>query len=267
MIAGARPIFSSPTDHRRDPKRRRLIVNADDFGLSYGVNRGIIAAHQRGVVTSTSLMVRWEGAAPAASLLQQNRRLSVGLHIDLGEWTYREQTWQPLYEVAPLEDSEAVRREIDYQLERFCSLVGKPPTHVDSHQHVHLNEPVRTIVRERFEPLGIPIRWLSPLVTHCGGFYGQDTRGNPLLHRISLEGLTELLGELPWGITEMGCHPGFLEEGPTMYRHERQLEVRTLCDRTVRGVMRELDIQLISFADLQDFPNESSPREREDTFE
>lgn len=42
---------------------RRLIVNADDFGLSKGVNHGILAARDRGIVTSTSLMIRWADAA------------------------------------------------------------------------------------------------------------------------------------------------------------------------------------------------------------
>ena len=41
---------------------RHLIVNADDFGQSAGINRGIIEAHEHGIVTSTSLMVRWPAA-------------------------------------------------------------------------------------------------------------------------------------------------------------------------------------------------------------
>ena len=46
---------------------RLLIVNADDFGQTAGVNRGVIEAHDRGIVTSASLMVRWPAAAEAAS--------------------------------------------------------------------------------------------------------------------------------------------------------------------------------------------------------
>ena len=64
---------------------RQLIVNADDFGQSHSVNRGILAAHERGIVTSTSLMVRWPAAAKAAALGRTHPRLSLGLHVDLGD--------------------------------------------------------------------------------------------------------------------------------------------------------------------------------------
>jgi len=70
-----------------DPMRQRLlIVNADDFGLSDGVNRGIVEAHERGIVTSASLMV-WHDAARAAAAYARGRpQLDVGVHLDLGEW-------------------------------------------------------------------------------------------------------------------------------------------------------------------------------------
>jgi chitin disaccharide deacetylase len=69
--------------------RRYLIVNADDFGLSEGVNRGIIEAAEKGIVTSASLMVRQPAAAAAAAYARKLDRISVGLHLDLGEWVYR----------------------------------------------------------------------------------------------------------------------------------------------------------------------------------
>jgi predicted glycoside hydrolase/deacetylase ChbG (UPF0249 family) len=63
-----------------------LIVNADDFGQSPGINRGIIEAHEQGIVTSASLMTRWLAAGEAALYAKQFPKLSVGLHLDLGEW-------------------------------------------------------------------------------------------------------------------------------------------------------------------------------------
>src|SRR5438552_3240117 len=98
---------------------RRLIVNADDFGQSRGVNRGILAAHQRGIVTSASLMVRWPAAAEAAALGRAHPRLSVGLHMDLGEWAYRGGEWVPVYEVAQLADPAAVAEEVGRQVAAF----------------------------------------------------------------------------------------------------------------------------------------------------
>ena len=83
---------------------KHLIVNADDFGQSSGINRGIIEAHEHGIVTSTSLMSRWPGAVEAAQYARTHPELSVGLHIDLGEWEYREGNWLAVYTVVPLDD-------------------------------------------------------------------------------------------------------------------------------------------------------------------
>src|SRR5215208_1535147 len=99
--------------------RRRLIVNADDFGLSLGVNRAVLAAHERGIVTSASLMVRRAPAASAAASSSSYPRLSLGLHLDLGEWRFESARWQPLYEVVALDDPGAVSAEARDQIEHF----------------------------------------------------------------------------------------------------------------------------------------------------
>ena len=62
---------------------RYLIVNADDFGQSTGINKGVIQAHEEGIVTSASLMVRWPAAPEAAAYARNRPGLSVGLHVDL----------------------------------------------------------------------------------------------------------------------------------------------------------------------------------------
>ena len=71
------------------PEPRSLIVNADDFGQSTAINRGIIRAYEQGVVTSASLMVLWPAAKEAANYARLHPSLSVGLHVDLAEWSYR----------------------------------------------------------------------------------------------------------------------------------------------------------------------------------
>src|SRR5919199_1733575 len=116
---------------------RALIVNADDFGLSPGINAGVAAAHERGIVTSASLMVRWPAAGEAAAYARAHPALSLGLHVDLGEWAYRDGAWVQLYQVVPEDDRAAVAEELSRQLAAFRALVGRHPTHLDSHQHVH----------------------------------------------------------------------------------------------------------------------------------
>src|SRR5436309_3540787 len=118
---------------------RHLIVNADDFGQSPGVNRGIIEAHERGIVTSASLMVRWPAATEAAAYAKQHPELSVGLHLDLGEWIYCDGEWRKLYDVIQEDDAVAVATEVEQQVRAFRQLMGRNPTHIDSHQHSHRN--------------------------------------------------------------------------------------------------------------------------------
>ncbi|MDP2726767.1 MAG: ChbG/HpnK family deacetylase, partial [Dehalococcoidia bacterium] len=65
------------------PPVRWLIINADDLGLSPGVNTGIIEAHRQGVVTSASLMANLPGTAEAAVMARENPELGVGLHLNL----------------------------------------------------------------------------------------------------------------------------------------------------------------------------------------
>jgi predicted glycoside hydrolase/deacetylase ChbG (UPF0249 family) len=227
--------------------KRCVIVNADDFGQSPGVNRGIIAAHEQGVVTSTSLMVRWPAAEEAAAYARAHPRLAVGLHLDLGEWVCRDGTWEPLYEVVRQDDAAAVAGEVSRQLAAFRRLVGRDPTHLDSHQHAHQKEPVKGLMIELAGRLGVPLRGCDPTIRYFGGFYGQTDDGRPLPEVLTPEGLIRILAELPPGVTELGCHPGEGEDLDTMYSRERALEVGVLCDPSVREALTALGIELCSF--------------------
>src|SRR5262249_45151167 len=154
-----------------------LIVNADDFGLSEGVNRGIIEAVESGILTSASLMVRQPAAAAASAYARTKGRISIGLHLDLGEWFFRDGEWLPLYSVVPTDDEKAVAAEVAHQLTEFRRLMGGNPTHLDSHQHVHRNEPVLSIARDLAKRIKIPLRDFNPAIRYCGDFYGQTAEG------------------------------------------------------------------------------------------
>ena len=229
---------------------RAVIVNADDFGQSAGINRGIIDAHERGIVTSASVMVRWPAAPAAAAYARAHPRLSVGLHVDLGESIYRDGEWVALYERVDRQDGQAVEAEIRAQLALCRELLRRDPTHLDSHQHVHTEEPARSILDGIAAELGLPLRHRSPRVLHDGGFYGQTRIGEPLSGGITPAHLMDMLRRLPAGVTEVACHPGFADDLVTMYQAERQVELATLCDPGVRRVMCDERIELITFADL-----------------
>ena len=224
---------------------RFLIVNADDFGLSAGVNAGIIRAHEHGIVTAASLMVRKPGAPEAARYARDDARVGVGLHIDLGEWAYFDGDWRQVDRVLDdTTDPAAVEREVRAQLTAFHDLVGRPPTHLDSHQHVHQHEPLRTIVLRLAAELGVPARALTPGIRYDGSFYGQDGRGRPFPAGISPENLIRLIHALPPGTTELGCHPGFVSDFSGTYCGEREIEVQTLCAPEARQALRAAGISL-----------------------
>jgi chitin disaccharide deacetylase len=233
---------------------RVLIVNADDFGLSSSVNRGVARAHDDGIVTSASAMVRQDAIEEAAQLAGERPRLAVGLHLDLSEWVYHDGEWVPLYEVVVAEDREAVEAEVAAQLAGFVSVFGRQPTHLDSHQHQHLEDPVRSVLVEAGERLGIPVRSCTPEIEYRGDFYGQTGQGDPFPEAITVDALVRLLSSLPDGITELGCHPAAEPEDGSTYSSERPLELEALCDSRVKASVQAGGIELRSFADVSVSP-------------
>jgi predicted glycoside hydrolase/deacetylase ChbG (UPF0249 family) len=229
---------------------RCLIVNADDFGQSPGINEGVIESFEKGIVTSASLMVRWPAASAAAAYAQRRSELSVGLHVDLGEWAYRDETWSPLYEVVILNNAAAVAEEVGRQMVAFRRLLGRNPSHVDSHQHVHREEPVKSILGSLAMQLGVPLRNSDPAIRYCGAFDGQNGKGIACPDAISVNGLVKILKELRPGLTELGCHPGIATDVTAMYRNERAKEIKTLCHPQIRTALAAFGIRLCSFRDF-----------------
>jgi predicted glycoside hydrolase/deacetylase ChbG (UPF0249 family) len=195
-------------------------------------------------------MVRQPAAEEAAAYGRAHPRLSLGLHIDFGEWMYRDGEWVVLYQRVEQDDAHAVADELERQLTRFRRMMGHGPTHLDSHQHVHQQEPLRAIVRALAATLCVPLRWYTPRVRTCGDFYGQTGKGESYRELISVEALLRILGAIVPGVTELICHPGEGALGTTMYDAERTQETATLCNPQIREAVTGLGIRLLSFGDL-----------------
>jgi predicted glycoside hydrolase/deacetylase ChbG (UPF0249 family) len=226
---------------------RYLVVNADDFGQSSGVNRGIVEACEHGIVTSASLMVRWPAARDAAAYARKNTSLSLGLHFDFGEWRCQDGRWKKLYEVVREEDVEAVKEEAWRQLADFRRLTGSDPTHLDSHQHIHRRKTLEPVFLDIAERLNVPLRSYDSRIRYSGSFYGQDDTGNSFPELIRVDALIGILESLPDGFTELGCHPGYAADLDSIYCAERALEIATLCDPRIRAALRSNGIELCSF--------------------
>lgn len=220
---------------------RYLIVNADDFGACSGVNQGIVEAHRRGIVTSASLMIGMPGSHAAARLADEFSHLSVGLHAVI-----------PDERGGPTDSAylRACRASLEDQLIAFTELVGRLPTHLDSHHHVHPRNGLLPHFREVAERCEIPLRAFSR-VRYCSRFYGQ-WGGDTHPEQVSAANLVHLLGtEISEGVTELSCHPGLLDPAlDSSYARERALELRSLCDRRVRAFLERSEIALVGFADV-----------------
>jgi len=213
----------------------RLIVNADDFGLTVGVTRGIVEAHVRGIVTSTSLMVDGAAAALAESLAQEHPGLSVGLHF--------------VDDTPALDEPGHAAREFARQLERFRALMGCEPTHVDSHHHVHIER--MSTFTPLVEPLGVPLRG-DGRVRYLGAFFAHPQPGKVDHDRIRAPFLLGLLGEITdeAGFVELGCHPGRVTpELRSSYAEPREIELATLTEPDLAGRVEALGLTRASYHD------------------
>jgi predicted glycoside hydrolase/deacetylase ChbG (UPF0249 family) len=183
----------------------------------------------------------------AAEYGREHPALSVGLHVDLGEWTLRENEWVQAYEVVVTDDREAVAREVRWQFDEFRQLMRRDPSHLDSHQHIHRHHPLLEVVMALGAELRVPVRDFTPAISYRGDFYGQGHKCTPFPEGISVENLIEVFRSLPPGITELSCHPGADAGLASSYRAERLLEVKSLCDPCLRSVLHDSGIELISF--------------------
>lgn len=216
---------------------RWLIVNADDFGATRGINRGILEAHRHGVVTSASLMVTTPWRDEAAALARSAPALGVGLHADLTP-------------EGGAGDGEACVAELRRQVEVFEALVGRPPTHLDAHHNVHRDPRLRGAFLDVARELGAPLREHSA-ARYVSSFYGR-WGGETHPEQLAVASLLAMLdADTGDGIVELGCHPGYRDgDLRSSYAVERELELRTLCDPALRAALRARGIALVGFEHL-----------------
>lgn len=213
---------------------RRLIVNADDLGLTDGINQGIIEAHLGGIVTSTSLMVDGPAAEPAARLAREHPTLSVGLHF--------------VEDGPDLDRPGHAKGEFARQLERFRALLGADPTHVDSHHHVHVTR--MAAFTPLVAPLGVPLRG-DGRVRYLGAFFAHPRPGEVDHDRIRPPFLLRLLeSEALGAFSELGCHPGRVtDELRSSYAGEREVELATLTELGLKERIETIGLSMASYRD------------------
>ena len=245
---------------------RRLIVNADDFGLTRGVSEGILSAHRHGIVTSTTVLVT-APIDPDLTARARDSALGVGLHVNLT-------LGRPLTRGRSLVDEAgrfvrdprraaararpaAVEAEVEAQVARFLDLFHRPPTHLDSHHHVGLYPPVRDVLLATARRLGVPVRSQDTLARarargaglrtpdHFFGESGPDAYWTASRTRARLR-------ELPPGVSEFMAHPGRFDDdlASSRYARQREVELVGLGTPAARAAAAALGIRLCHFGDL-----------------
>ena len=196
--------------------RRRLIVNADDFGRSASINEAVIRAHREGILTTASLMVNEVACEEAVALAVENPRLGVGLHLTLlcGHAALPPESIPGLVNAdRAFTDNpagagfryffqrglrEQLRAEIHAQFQKFRA-TGLPLDHVNGHLHLHLHPVVFSILMEdagrlgiermrlTFDPFWLNLRLASGRLAyralHVLIFHPLSARSRPVLRR------------------------------------------------------------------------------------
>lgn len=245
---------------------RCVIINADDFGLSEGVNRGIEEVYRAGSLSSATLMVNMPGFEDAVRTAYALPGLGVGLHFNV---TYGKPLSDPRLVPSLVKPDGAFRdiktqwhrdeREIEHELaaqwERFIA-TGLRPTHLDSHHHMHQIDPsvyramAALAVSER-----IPMR-KSQLPTDPSVPAPETTDAIVLDTYDQKDGINRLMRyihALPHGTTEIMCHPGYADDTVRQISEMtimREQELNVFRSPDIRRTIDALGVRLIHYGQL-----------------
>lgn len=244
----------------------KLIINADDFGYSKGVNLGIIEAYQNGVVTSTTMMTNMPGAAHAAALAQENPGLGVGIHLvlDCGRPVHpyvpslvdEKGSFHKIEQLIQYAESTDIEKELLSQIDKFHSF-GFTATHLDGHHHIHAYEKVYPIVEKIAQTYNLPIRKASADPNHSSHTKLQTTE--MFFHqfygdKLSIEGLLELFERsLHFGTAEIMCHPAYIDDPllqGSSYALPRVRELAILTDPNIQSTIKAMNIELATYKEV-----------------
>ncbi|EEZ00278.1 cellobiose phosphotransferase system YdjC-like protein [Vibrio sp. RC586] len=246
----------------------KVIFNADDFGLTPGVNEGIVKAHLGGVVKSTTLMVGMPAEQHAVKLAKQLSQLKIGLHLRFtagrpltGERNLTDEngvftTYRNFWKRRDYQPH-AIYHEAIAQVEHFLKL-GLTLSHMDSHHHAHTHPQFTPIIYEVSKKYHVPLRSIGMAGEEEFGcryhftdfFYDQRLGIEPLIaHLLELKESFDLV--------EVMCHPAMVDsllEKCSGYAKQREEELRILTSSQLIQLLVEHDIEVTDYSALNFAP-------------
>src|SRR5690554_51762 len=247
---------------------RKLIVNADDFGLTRDLNKGIIQGYRLGVITSATALVNMPHWQHAAELAERFPGLGVGLHFNLtsGPPVTKPEQVPSLVDQEGLfkgdlqdlaaADAADIARELYNQYNRLL-YSGVKPTHIDSHEDIHNLDNVLAVVLNFAAQHDLPVR----LVPQARGRYSHlgTVTTAALIDDFQERGANKpnferLLQSCRANSVELRCHPGMVDselENISSYTWQRERELAVICAYSKENLARELGFTLIPFSRKQ----------------
>jgi chitin disaccharide deacetylase len=228
----------------------KLIVNADDFGYSRGVNYGIIDAHQYGIVNSTTMMMNMPGVNHAVELAKEHPTLKLGIHLvltcgkplrsDVPTLIDDQGNFKKMKDLNKNLSLMELEREWTTQIDRFLDF-GLTATHFDSHHHVHSIPEFLPVIQSLSKKYNLPVRRISnqpiegvPSFTDCffHDFYGEGATQDYFIELSQRDVDNQTV--------EVMCHPGYLDFevlNGSSYAADRVKETRILTSVTLSDNM------------------------------
>lgn len=239
----------------------RVIINADDFGLTEGVNHGIIKAHKEGIVTSATIMANMPAFENAVNLSKENPHLGIGVHLTLTAGKSLGKNYKSLtnsesdfHKLKDFQqnlknlDLDEVEHEFELQIEKVRN-EGIAIDHLDSHHHVHTFKPIIDVALKITKKHNLPLRLYSfekdirSTASFKDTFYGE---------KANILNLLSMLSEDEESM-EIMTHPAICDESLkkiSSYNELRNSELSILTNHEVKEFIKKNNIELIKFSQL-----------------
>lgn len=235
-----------------------IYINADDLGLTHGVNLGIVECYKNGVVNSASLMTTTPYFEEAVSLIQEHQLGNIGLHFNLTEFAPLLSTHKTIVDEQGVffrticdrkqVDLKEVEAELEAQYQRALA-AGVVITHFDSHHHVHKSELLKEVflkiatkyampLRKVANGYRNPIKWLKHELLFKKHQFYTDAFSAEFYDGAVSEAVLERLIQNAKGSIEIMCHPGYVDAENGIYDVQRQLEMDILTSENIINLLK-----------------------------